>query len=541
MSDMETNRTHGEGIVRAGMLVFIAHLVFKLIGFVQFFVVGGLTETVQWECVYGFAFEGVIFTLFLVGEEIIGPAFLPVFIDEKERKSETDAWKVANTLLLCQFIILTAVVGILFAFPAELTSMVTYFEPHGSGNFELASSAVRALAPALICLSLGSTTYMLLNGYKKFFLAAFGDSVWKAFILVSVVGGAYFFGIGWKALAFGIVFGSLLKIVTHLAGLLPKLRFFRVNASFRNKAFKTMLTLMLPLLIGVIFAKCRDFYNNITVLSSLEADGLIKANSYGRKLFQAVGMIVPYALSIAMFPFFCDLVSKDNKEQLGQILTRSGRMLLSIFVPVAIFCTVFSPELVKMLVMGQFSAEDARLAGISMACYTLVLPAYGLEMFLMQAFFAKRKMYSVIVIGMIFSGLSVAVSYVGVIVYHAGGATALVVVALGYVVSRYLKTASLLILLKRTVPLFEGLENGLFILKLCITGALTAAAAWAAFFLLDQAGMQTISKAALAIRLAIAACAGTAAFLASTRLLHVAEPREMTLWTIRKLTKRSGS
>jgi hypothetical protein len=37
----------------------------------------------------------------------------------------------------------------------------------------------RTLGPAVIGLSLGSTTYVLLNGYKRFFLAAFGDAVWK--------------------------------------------------------------------------------------------------------------------------------------------------------------------------------------------------------------------------------------------------------------------------------------------------------------------------------------------------------------------------
>ena len=78
---MKKQKTIGERIIKASAAVFIAHLCFKVVGFAQFFVIGGVTKTVQWECIYGFAFDGVIFSLFLIGEELICPAFLPIFID----------------------------------------------------------------------------------------------------------------------------------------------------------------------------------------------------------------------------------------------------------------------------------------------------------------------------------------------------------------------------------------------------------------------------------------------------------------------------
>ena len=86
--------TIAERIIKAGAAVFVAHLVFKLVGFIQFFAVGSIIETSQWETIYGFAFEGVLFSLFLIGEELIGPALLPVFATEKENVSETAAWQI---------------------------------------------------------------------------------------------------------------------------------------------------------------------------------------------------------------------------------------------------------------------------------------------------------------------------------------------------------------------------------------------------------------------------------------------------------------
>lgn len=533
---MEQHRTIGERIIKASAAVFIAHLCFKLVGFAQFFVVGGVTATVQWECIYGFAFDGVIFSLFLIGEELIGPAFLPVFIDEKENKSENDAWLLANTLLTCQFIILGIVVLVLYLFPDTLTRWITYFDVGTKKeNFELAVQGVRLMAPALICLSLGSTTYMLLNGYKKFFLAAFGDAVWKAFVLISVVVGVKVLGFSWKALVFGIVVGSVLKLVTHLIGLLKQLHLFRPAFKINNPAFKSMLVLMVPLFIGIVFAKGRDFYNNITVLSSLEADGLIKANAYGRKLFQAFGMIVPYTLSIAMFPFFCDLVAKNDKEKLGDILTKSGRMLLVLFVPIALVVVVFAPVLVRLLVMGKFSEEDAVLSGISMACYTLVLPAYGLEMLLMQAFFAKRKMFMVTFLGIIFSAMSILISYLGVIKFGAKGATALIVIALGYVLSRILKTGFLVGILKRSVPMFKWRESCSFFLRLTIIGVSAAVCTWLVFQVFDTGLGIPKGKVMLILKLVLGGLAAVFIFITGTTLLKITEPYEMMAWAKEKI------
>ncbi|HCE46506.1 MAG TPA: hypothetical protein DET40_23420 [Lentisphaeria bacterium] len=533
------SKTIGERIIKASVAVFAAHLCFKVVGFAQFFVIGGITETVEWECIYGFAFDGVIFSLFLIGEELIGPAFLPVFIDEKEKKSEEAAWLLANTLLTCQLIILGIAVLVLYLFPETLTRWITYFDADKKKeNFQLAVQGVKLMAPALICFSLGSTTYMLLNGYKKFFLAAFGDAVWKAFVLVSVVIGVQFLGFTWKALVFGIVAGSITKLITHLIGLVRQLHFFRPSLAINNPAFKTMLILMLPLFIGIVFAKCRDFYNNITVLSYLDTDGLIKANAYGRKLFQAFGMVVPYTISIAMFPFFCDLVSKDNKEKLGEILTISGRMLLVLFVPMALVVVVYGPELVKLLVMGKFSQEDAYLAGISMACYTLVLPAYGLEMLLMQAFFARKKTYLITFVGIGFSALSILISYLGIIKFGAKGATALIVIALGYVLCRTLKTAVLLGVLKQAVPMFKWRESCSFFIRLTVVGLAAAAATWLAFHIFDAGLGIPVKKNMLILKLALGGGMAAAAFFAGTTLLKIREPLDMWNWGLKKLNRR---
>lgn len=72
----------GSRIIRASVLIYAAHFLFKVLGIPQWMAMTRLIDTGTLEIVYVVAFEGCIFSLFLIGEEVIGPAFLPVFMKE---------------------------------------------------------------------------------------------------------------------------------------------------------------------------------------------------------------------------------------------------------------------------------------------------------------------------------------------------------------------------------------------------------------------------------------------------------------------------
>jgi len=530
----------GEPLVRASLAVAVAHALFKLVGLVQAIVVGKHLDGATFDAVYAFAFEGCIFTLFLIGEESIGPSFLPVFMREKSERGERPAWQFANAVLTVQFLILLAAVFLIVFRPDGVVRLVTFWRVAANPEkFRLGRTALVWLAPSLICLSLGSTTYMLLNGYKRFFLAAFGDASWKLCVLLSVLVGMGLFGLDHRAVIFGLLAGSVAKLATHLLGLVREIRFYRPSLALRNPAARRMFVLMLPLLFGIFFAKFRDLFNNVTVLSYLETDGLLKANSFGRKLYTSIGWLVPYAIAIAMFPFLCELADRNDREKFGRLLTTAGRMLLSVFIPLSLVCVVLArPLCLLILAGGRFTVAEAEWTSVSMACYTLVLPAFALEFLLMQAFFAHRRMVCVTVVGVVFSALSVAVSYIGVIVCGRSGIAALAVVALGFTVSRTLKTGTLIALLRRSVPLFAGRESARFLGRALLVGAASCAACYACR---EGAGALLVpghNKARLLAQLALGGAGGLAGFWVALRFCRLEEPVQMLRWAVARLRAR---
>ncbi len=530
-------------ILRAGLAVAIAHVLFKLAGLVQAKAMGHYLSAQEFD-VLAFAFENCIFGLFLIGEEVIGPAVMPVFMRQLDQEGEAKAWRFANTLLTCQVLLLLPLIAVLLLWPEVLVRLCTQWTPAKKPELvAMANQYVRALAPALVGLSLGSTTYVLLNGHKRFFLAAFGDAVWKFAAVGGMLGAVVFAGGGMagKGLVLGLLLGSVLKVATHLVGLRDKLHFIRPCLAVNDPAFRRMLWLAVPLLAGILVAKVRDLFNNVYVPSGCDTAGLIQALSMGKKLQGTISFLVPYAFSIAVFPFFCELVDRNDQQRLGQVITRSGRLLLACFLPLVAVLAVLAYPLTSLLFAGgHFDALAVERTSVAMACCTLVLPATAVEMLVMQAFFAHRRMVAVTVVGILFSLLSMVISWLGFRWCSDNSLLLIGVIAGGFTVSRALKSFVLVEMLRSSTPqAFPVRETLSFLVRVSACALLMAGAAWLAVWLVPAVTSGGRHGRILdLLRLGGGAAAAAIVGLAATRLLRIREPYEMVQWALNKLRKR---
>jgi peptidoglycan biosynthesis protein MviN/MurJ (putative lipid II flippase) len=568
--DARTGRSLAWRILRAAFVVGIAHVFVKLFGIIQARALAHYFGATAVTDMYLFVFDGIIMTLFLVGEEIVGPAFLPVFKEHLDKDEESQGWAVASAVMQVMLLFLLLAIGLMIAFPEAPVRFFAWMSGKeiSPGRVALSSRFLQGMAPALLGISIGSLTYIILNGYTRFFWAAFGDASLKIVVIVSIlVGGATavsnireltpqqagawqrarsdlhvdspdellragadvqalgvtaaqadaLVAAGWlesvaqeyhttdadadlstaplmdaaaaqtddgfagRWLVLGVLLAGFAKLLTHLAALGAKLRHIHWRGVLRSPAFKTVLILAAPLIIGVFVARARDLINNYGVLIPLEDQGIATANNFGRKIFTSLGWLIPYAVSIAMFPYFCEMVDRKDDKAMGRFLDQSYALTMFFFLPIAAVVAVCSLPIARLLFeSGRFSLEDAKLAAVANAIYTLVLPAYALEYLYMQAFFSKRRMIAITIIGIVFSTLSIAVSLVAVRVFGLGGVYAIAAVAAGYVISRMLKTVVLGSYLRRFVP---HLQDGVLLgetAKILVLTVLCAAASYGA-------------------------------------------------------------
>jgi len=539
-------------ILRAGLFVAIAHLLFRLAGLIQAKVMGHYLPQETFDVVFTFAFTNCLFMVFLIGEELLASTFLPVFMSERDKKSESSAWVFANTILTLQFIILLVITAIFLIAPDMVVKVLTSWRADSSPEkYALAVKSVRTMAPVLIGLSLGSTTYALLNGHKRFFLAALGDAAWKFAAVGIVLVGVLLSKDGAQMLIWGLVAGSVCKVLTHLLGLRDKLANIRPTLAFSHPAVKTLALLMLPLVVGVLVTKVRDVFNNVHVLSTLETSGLMQANDIGRKLQSTLAHLVPVALAIAVFPFLCELVDSKDQHKMGELVTRFGRMMLAVFAPFALFVAILAVPLTSLIFKGgHFGDEAVQRTAVSLACYTFVLPAAAIEPLMTKAFLANRRTVSVTVIGVIFSLMSIGITWLGLKIYwgipwlglEAYGGNELLLLAFiagGFTLTRILKCVALVEILKRKTPVFPFIETTLFLARVVIAAGLAGGAAW---LLLHQiVAIQVLSgRIGDIVKLGACAAAFAGIYFVGAYILHIREIRELFDLVLSKVRKRKA-
>ncbi|MCH2176304.1 MAG: hypothetical protein MK193_11320 [Lentisphaeria bacterium] len=547
---MSQSKSLLDRIVRAGIVVGFAHLILKFAGLLAtIFMVRALT-TEQYEMIYVVSFGGVIYTLFLIGEEVLGPAFLPLFMEKKEKESEEDALSFASLVLTVQLLILLIVASILFCFPAAIASFMLDFtvqeEPE---KFDLAVKSIRILSPAIIFLSLGSTTYMILNGYKKFFLAAFGDATWK--LCVALACGVILVSqkLEWSwmhaagALYAALLIGSVGKLITHLIGMIQQLRKLRPNFKFMSPDLKAMAILMLPLIAGIVLAKYRDIFNNVQVLSAVKQEGLLQANDLGRKLYASIHWLVPFTLQIALFPFLCELAGNDNKKKTGEVLWHSAKMMLVIFIPGAVILASMSEPITAVLFGSKnLSTDNLHWTALAMSCYLFTLPAAAVEAVVIQGYFAQKKMLSITIIGLACSLLSVLISYVGIKVYDVEAQWAIIFVAGGFGVSRLIKSCIMVAVLNRAIPLVHFKPLCIFLTKACLLAAIVGGGSFWAVDLIQSNILgvtEWLDAGKIKVVLVMSLHGGIIGilYLIIAHIIGLKEPWEAFLWVKQKIKK----
>jgi peptidoglycan biosynthesis protein MviN/MurJ (putative lipid II flippase) len=112
-----------------------------------------------------------------------------------------------------------------------------------------------------------------------------------------------------------------------------------------------------------------------------------------------------------------------------------------------------------------------------MACYTFALPAVAVETILMKAFFASRRTVAVSILGIVFSTLSMFISWGGSRLFRENELLVLGIIAGGFALTRWMKTASLVVLFRRSAPAFPAAETASFLARLALASAFIAGAA----------------------------------------------------------------
>jgi putative peptidoglycan lipid II flippase len=442
----------GQRILRATGALMIIQVVLRLFGIIEKIVLSHYFGTNPLAEAY-FAARRLAFIVFEVIDQVIMHSFLPVFVKRLREQGEADAWRLASTTLngLLILLVLIAVGG--WAFTPEVLRLFVpdWFSGGGSPQATEALRLMPVMIAAVVFLATSSLTYCLLNSYKQFALPASADLVLKGTVLVFAVLLARQWGP--LALAVGFLFGALGKLLVHSISLGARLRHYRPIVELKHPGSKQFVLLALPLLIGVLVSQVRKVMDTRFLSSSVLPDGSLPAFEYARGLCDVPVQFFPFVFGIALFPFLADIAAAGDFGRLRGMLMTATRMMILIFVPLALAVILWRDPLVMGIYGSQeFDQTSALLTTAPLRVFAIGMLIGALEIIILQFFFAIADTLRPTLVGMALVPVHVAIAYLGVFHWGWGGAA----IAIAWVASKGIKVLLLFTMIRQRLQGLEG-------------------------------------------------------------------------------------
>lgn len=502
----------------------------------------------------------IIQRFWLVFEKVINPAFLPQFIASLKEDGEEEAWKLASTALwLFLSLLVLATVGGMLIMPWLVNQLFPVPQPippalevtaaqklaHAQA-VALTIPATRLLLLGLTALGLSSLTYTILNGYKRFVWAAMGDALWKAGVFCGALVAfvlyrkpievlinaqklaptpehqAELLNLSLKSLELilaGFFIGSLLKLVPQVIAIGPKWRLLRPRVDFSNPRARKMLTLAVPLLLGIVISESRGFYLTALTGTVTSSEAPRFALKLSRLIIDTFIQIFPYALSIGIFPFLADLARERDRQPMTDLVVRALRVCFFVFVPLTGILIALGSPLIDALWSGGRLTKDQSLTIIPpFVAYALGMTGFACESMLGQTFYALTRTWAPTLIGLAVSVVWVFIAKYGVSHFHWG----LAAVAGAEALCKSLKCVVMWYLLKPHLGTIKRRDNLVFFVQLLLA---TLSAAVVAYYAAQYLAPSGAGRGRLLIGVTISGLLAVVTFAGMAKALKIEELR----------------
>ncbi len=391
---MENKLTSSEGIARSAATVGGAVLCSRILGLVRDQIFAGMfgAGLANDSFVVAFRIPNLLRDLFAEGA--LSTAFVAVFADYDNNRSNTETWQLASNVLTFFAIALSIIslLGICLAGP--LVSLLTPDFSAVAGKIELTEKLTIIMFPFLVFISLAAVVMGILNTKGRFFAPAMASSF---FNLGSIIGGVGlatampFFG---QPAIVGMALGTLIGGMMQLAVQLPALRGtgFRYRPCLRlgDPGLRRILKLMLPAIIGLSATQINIFINTKFAASCIE--GSVSWLNYAFRLVQMPIGLFGVALSIAMMPVLARHAANKDVHAMKDTLTSSFNMVLCLTLPATAGLILLSEPIIRLIFEhGAFTRSDTLATAQTLSFYAIGLFAYSANKILVPAFYALDK------------------------------------------------------------------------------------------------------------------------------------------------------
>jgi putative peptidoglycan lipid II flippase len=326
----------------------------------------------------------------LFGEGALSAAFLPVFVETREKEGSAAAWILARQILslLTLFLGILVLIGIIgitvhhFFFPETINT------PTGT-----ILSLLRIMLPYTLFICLAALCMAILNAHHHFATSAFAPSLLNVVWISALLFACPFWGDRPDQQIYGVAWAILLAGILQWAIQIPKMRHYGYHAGWtittRDPKVKRVFRLMGPASLGMAITQINVLVDRLMAIWI--GPWAPAALFFSERLIYFPQGIFATALSTVLLPVFSGQAARVDHDKMRKTIHYALCNLLYVMIPAAVGLFVLARPIVQMIfeyrAFGETSTDYTALA---LMFYAPGLLVFSLSKVMVPAFYALQ-------------------------------------------------------------------------------------------------------------------------------------------------------
>lgn len=433
------SRSHA--LARAGLIVTIAFLASRLLGWVRLVVMGTIFGAAGELDSFFAAFRLPDLMFQLVAAGALSSALIPILTGLLTEGRPDRAWRVVSTIAsLMSGALLTLAVILFVAAPLVVPAITPGFD---EAQIEQTVFLTRVMLLSPILLALGAVATSALNAQDRFAAAALAPITYN----LAIIAGAVLLGptMGVTGVAIGVVAGSAGHLLVQLLPLRRTGFRYRRGIDLADPPTREAVSLLIPRAIGL--GTNQITFIVATTLASGLGVGAITSFNFAFALLQLPIGVIGVPLGVIVFPSLARELTRGSVDEYVRLLTRAIRLIIFVMVPITGIAIVLRRQIVTLLFgYGRFDAEAIATTADTFLLFLVGLTAHASIAIVARAFYARRDTRTPVFAAMF------AVAVNSILAVILSGPLGLPGIALAIAIGAWLEGVVLLAILRRRVP-----------------------------------------------------------------------------------------
>ncbi len=342
----------------------------------------------------------------LFGEGAAASSLIPVYSDRLENDPPSAA-RLAGTVIISVFLVLLSLVvlgeGIIWSW--------FYFFAE-TENTRLTLSLSGLMLPYMLLICMVAIVAGILNAHRHFFTPAFAPVLLNIFIIISICTIGWVFGIQPARLVYIVAVFVVIAGITQIASQFAALRFKKIpvcyRPDFRSPAFRRILIMMGPMILGLTVTQINTLLDDFIALSLSGSEqkgtdfllfgrlleypvweGAVSHLFYSQRLYQMPLGVFGISLATAVFPVMSSAAAKKDYAELSSTVSKALKCVFFIAIPATLGLILVKEPLISVLFeRGRFEAQDTLLTSRTLTFYAIGLTAFFAQQIVTRAFYS---------------------------------------------------------------------------------------------------------------------------------------------------------